>query len=85
MAGITVLKNMAGNSLQTQEPRQELWEQIFLRKSSSLCGIVSSIDAVNKLITNYEVSTVSKFCIWKTTTRGFGQTGKKAYATKYLT
>lgn len=84
LAGITVLKtlkdNMAGKSPGTDEPQREPWEQIFLRKSSPLCGTVSSIDAVNELIASYEVSTVSKFSVWKTTTRGFGQTGRPFFA-----
>ena len=72
---------MAGKSPGTHEPQQEPWEQIFVRKSSPLCGTVFSIDAVNELIANYEVSTVSKFSVWKTTTKGFGQTGRPIIAT----
>eukprot|EP00795_Rhopilema_esculentum_P005787 gene5787-11076_t len=50
------------------------WEKFFIESSNELSGIVNTIKAVNELISIYEISTVSKFSIWKTTKNSFGHT-----------
>lgn len=54
------------------------WQKHFFKSESSFNGYVRSIEAVNELIANYEMVTVSKFAIWRTEKRGFGHTGKFA-------
>ena len=42
------------------------WEHLFVRKTSSTSGYISSLFQLKQIVTEYELNTCSKFSVFKT-------------------
>ena len=53
----------------------EDWATHFVEKESNYDGYVSSVKDADNLINQFELSTTTKFSVWKTTKKKFGEAG----------
>ena len=52
------------------------WLNFFFKAFSPHDGCARTIEDVSNLLRSFEISTVTKFSIWKTEKKNFGHTGE---------
>ena len=55
---------------------QSPWSNYFFKTVSEHSGYARTMEDVSNLLRSFEISTVTKFSIWKTEKKNFGHTGE---------